>query len=218
MTTPYKTFEVTWDAETSAAPEVVWDTITTKAAGWLWEVSYEPFAGGAERGLTGAGGTVSEWDPPRRFQTRLDEPDGHFNRVTYDLTPRAGGGTAIRYHHTTNVPADEHDVQFDACRAHTDLYRHSVLAVAEHFAGREPTIRTVAAAGTRDAVLAVLDGVGVVDYETGPFVGRRTDDALVRVYDRSRWDWGIEVSVYSFAGREAARAIIDRIPTTEKVA
>jgi hypothetical protein len=217
--TTLKTFDVRWTDTTTAAPEAVWEAITQRIAGWLWEVEYEPFVGGAERGLTAAGGTVTVWDPPRRFQTRLDQPDGHFNQVTYDLEAGPDGGTRVCFHHTTNVSAGEHDLQLEACEAHTDLYRHSMLAAATHFAGRTPTYLSVDAAGTGDEILAALERAGgVVDYDRAPFAGIRTDDALIRVYDRTQWGWGIAVAVHSFAGAERARAIIDLVPMTEKVA
>lgn len=60
-----KRFEVTWEGTLPAAPAEVWDAFTRRTAGRLWEISYEPRVGGAERGLAGGGGTVTEWEEPR---------------------------------------------------------------------------------------------------------------------------------------------------------
>ena len=36
------------------------------------KIDYEPWVGGAERGLTAGGGTVTAWEPPRHFATRAE--------------------------------------------------------------------------------------------------------------------------------------------------
>ena len=65
-----KEFEVRWEGELPASPQAVWDAITRHADGYLWPIEYEPRVGGAERGLTQGGGTVTVWEPPRHFATR----------------------------------------------------------------------------------------------------------------------------------------------------
>lgn len=65
-----KEFEVRWEGELPGTPQEVWDAFTVHTDGWLWKIEYEPRAGGAERGLTSGGGTVTVWDPPRHFVTR----------------------------------------------------------------------------------------------------------------------------------------------------
>ncbi|SEG99896.1 RNA polymerase sigma-70 factor, ECF subfamily [Nonomuraea solani] len=75
MTT--RRFEVRWEDVLPASPERTWDGITRQSAGWLWEIAYEPRAGGAERGLSGGGGTVTVWEPPGHFATRATRTDGH---------------------------------------------------------------------------------------------------------------------------------------------
>lgn len=69
-------FEVRWEGALPASPREVRDAFTVHTAGWLWTIEYEPRAGGAERGLTPGGGTVTVWDPPRRFVTRAEGEDG----------------------------------------------------------------------------------------------------------------------------------------------
>jgi hypothetical protein len=79
--TQMRPFEVRHEGLLPATPEEAWAAITRQTAGWLWEITYEPRVGGAERGLTTDGGTVTAWDPPRHFATRAQRPDGWFNRV-----------------------------------------------------------------------------------------------------------------------------------------
>src|SRR3954463_10465065 len=105
-------FEVAWEGVLPVAPEVVWDAFTRRAAGWLWEVTYEPYENGAERGLTGGGGTVTVWEPHRRFVTRATGDDGDFNQLTYVLTP-AGAGTRLEFTHEGTISGD-YDLQLDA--------------------------------------------------------------------------------------------------------
>ena len=98
-----KEFEVRWEGELPARPQDVWDAITQHADGYLWRIEYEPWIGGAERGLTATGGTVTAWDPPHRFATRTrpeTERDG-INELDYRLEPlgAAGAVTYLRYVH-----------------------------------------------------------------------------------------------------------------------
>jgi uncharacterized protein YndB with AHSA1/START domain len=220
-----KAFEVRWEGELPAAPQDVWDAITRHADGYLWQIDYEPWVGGAERGLTAGGGTVTAWDPPRHFATRTRpqaERDG-LNELDYRLEPR-GPVTYLRYTHRTEVPAGDFDRQLAACRAHTTFYQHSLGQYACHFAGREPAYVSVdgpeasadggfvalrRALGVRDdavagdpvrltpAGMAPIDGV--VDYATGSFLGVRGDDALYRLYGRDTWGWPVGVAHHLFA-------------------
>lgn len=216
-------FEVRWEREIDASPEVVWDAFTLHSAGWLWHIEYEPKVGGAERGLTPGGGTVTVWDPARRFTTRaLDDGDG-FNELGYVLEPR-GSGTHVSYLHRGVFGEDEYDVQLDACRQHTAFYSHSMSEYTQHFAGRDPVYVSADApdssvrdgfavvcnalglgpdAAVGDRIHLELDGVapvdGTIDYLTATFLGVRTADELIRVYGRDRWGWPVGVAVHLFA-------------------
>jgi Activator of Hsp90 ATPase homolog 1-like protein len=221
-------FTVTWEGELPAAPAEVWDAFTRRTAGWLWEISYEPRAGGAERGLTGGGGTVTVWEPHRRFTTRAEAGDGDFNQLDYALEDR-GESTYLRFTHSGVFAADP-DLQLDACRRHTAFYYHSLGEYLRHFRGRDAAYVSVQApeASARDgfatmrralgvnAGVAVGDRVrldpagaeGVVDYATSEFLGVRGADALYRFYGRDRWHWPFAVAVHRFGGGadEAGRA------------
>jgi Activator of Hsp90 ATPase homolog 1-like protein len=220
-------FEVTWEGGLPGSPREVWDAFTRRAAGWLWEVEYEPRAGGAERGLTGGGGTVTVWKPHRRFVTRAVNEEGDVNQLDYVLEPR-GEDTYLRYTHRGAIAGD-HDLELDACRRHTAFYYHSLGEYLRHFRGRDAAYVSVQAPGAsaRDgfatlcralgvtADVAVGDHVrldpagseGVVDYATSTFLGVRGADALYRFYGRDRWNQPVAVAVHRFGGGadEAAR-------------
>jgi hypothetical protein len=216
-------WDVRFEREIAAAPQVVWDTITKHSDGYLWPVEYEPRVGGAERGMTQGGGTVTAWEPARHFATVANGVDGEFNELDYRLEP-LGDATLLRTSHRTRVPAEEFDVQLDACRQHTALYLHSLGQHATHFAGRPAAYVSVdgpdssadgglarirRALGLPDVPVAgepvrlAPDGVdpieGVVDFATGPFLGIRTADALLRVYGRDAWGWPAGVAHHFFA-------------------
>jgi uncharacterized protein YndB with AHSA1/START domain len=219
-----KQFEVRWEGELPAPPQDVWDAVTVHSSGYLWPMEYEPWVGGAERGLTAGGGTVTAWDPPHRFATRTrpeTERDG-LNELQYRLEP-LGSITYLRYLHRSEVPADDFDRQLDACRRHTTFYQHSLGQYACHFAGREAAYVTVEApaesaeggfAAVRRA-LGVADDVvagdpvtlrpdgmepiaGVVDYANDAFLGVRSADALYRVYGRDAWGWPVGIAHHLF--------------------
>jgi uncharacterized protein YndB with AHSA1/START domain len=136
-----KQWEVRWEGLLPASPEAVWNAVTVRADGYLWAVEYEPWVGGAERGLTSGGGTVTAWDPPRRFATRTrpeEERDG-LNELTYIFEPHDGGATTyLRYVHRAAVPEEDFDRQLTMCRAHTAFYNHSLGVYAAYFAARAP--------------------------------------------------------------------------------
>ena len=242
-------WEVRFEKEIAAAPPAVWDTITKHSDGYLWPVEYEPRGGGAERGMTRGGGTVTVWEPARHFATEANGVDGEFNELDYRLEP-LGAATRLRFTHRTRVPAREFDVQLDACRQHTTFYLHSLGQHACHFAGRSAAYvsadgpdasadggftRLKRALGLPDVPVAgepvqlTPEGIdpiaGVVDYATGPFLGIRTADALLRLYGRDAWGWPAGIANHFFAagadGEALQRAWSDWVAgvfSTERVA
>ena len=231
-------FEVRWEGVLPARPQDVWDGFTRHADGYLWKIDYEPRVGGAERGLTAGGGTVTAWEPPSHFATRTrpeSERDG-FNEIDYRLEPLGsdGGTTLLRYRHRCEVPADELEVQLASCRAHTTFYLHSLGQYACFFAGRQAAYVSVdgpaasanggfvalrRALGLADDVVAGdpvrltpagLEPIeGVVDYATSSFLGVRTADALYRLYGRDTWGWPVTAAHHLFA-EDADQAASER--------
>ncbi|HEV7933646.1 MAG TPA: SRPBCC domain-containing protein [Actinomadura sp.] len=219
-----KQFEVRWEGELPATPQEVWEAFTVHTTGWHWKIDYEPWPGGAERGLTAGGGTVTVWDPPRHFVTRAEsgcDGDG-FNRLEYVLEPRKAG-TYVRYAHHGVLDEEDYDRQLDACRQHTAFYNHSLGEYVRHFAGRDaayisadaPEVSAQRGFAVVRRALGVADDVaggdpvrlrpaglepidGVVDYATHAFLGIRTADALYRVYGRDAWGWPVSVARHLF--------------------
>ena len=219
-------FEVRWEGELPASRQDVWDALTRHTDGYLWKIDYEPWVGGAERGLTVGGGTVTAYDPSHHFATRTrpeTERDG-FNELDYRLEP-LGSITYLRYVQRGVFPdSADYEAMLENCRQHTAFYQHSLGQYACHFAGREPACVTVdgpesateggfvavrralglagdVAAGDRvrltPAGLEPIDGV--VDYATDAFLGVRSADALYRVYGRDKWGWPVSVAHHFFA-------------------
>jgi uncharacterized protein YndB with AHSA1/START domain len=241
-------FEVRWEGELPATPQDVWDAFTLHTAGWLWRIEYEPRVGGAERGLSSGGGTVTAWDPPRHFATRAESADGWWNELDYVLEPRAAG-THLRFTHRS-VFAEDYDRQLDACRQHTAFYYHSLGEYLRHFAGRDaayvaaeaPAASARGGFATLRRALGVGDDVaagdrvrltpaglepidGVVDYATHAFLGVRSGDALYRFYGRDAWGWPVGVAHHLFADRAGEAAAerawsgwLDGVFATEAVA
>ena len=208
----YQDFEVRWEGVLPGDPRQVWDAITVHAAGWIWDIAYEPRLGGAERGLTSGGGTVTAWDPPHHFQTRAERPDGWRNELDYTIEPR-GDGTLLRYVHTSAT--SDYETEYDACVQHTHFYLHSMGEYVRHFAARDAAYVEIDAPGSFAAVcrrLGLDDGVavgdavrlkpgleGTVDYLTPAFLGVRTADSLVRVYGREARRRAVSVALHLFA-------------------
>jgi hypothetical protein len=227
-----KQFEVTFEGELPGTPAQVWDAFTRHTSGWLWNIAYEPRVGGAETGLTSAGGAVTAWDPPRHFATRAERPDGWSNELDYRLE-----GTHLRYRHRSSAAEDEYDLQLDACRRHTAFYYHSLGEYLRHFADRDAAYVAVdgpegsAASGSFDRLCAALGAGdaapgdrlrltgpqridGVVDYRTPEFLGVRTDDALYRFYGRDVWGWPVGIAHHVFDGEpreDAWRVWLDAV-------
>ena len=208
----YKTFEVRWEGELPGTPEQVWDGFTKHGAAWIWDIDYEPRVGGAERGLTSGGGTVTAWEPPRHFRTEARRDDGWHNSLDYTLD-----GTCLTYVHRSVMDESTFEIEYDSCVQHTRFYYHSLGAYLRHFAGRSAAYLGFDALGTTADVLARLGvpdtaapgdrvELGVVDYREGSMVGIRGDDALIRVYGRDVWDWPVGFAVHTFDGAPDERA------------
>ncbi|HEY5832503.1 SRPBCC family protein [Streptomyces sp.] len=227
-----KEFEIVREFEVEATPEEVWEAVTTGTGGWLWPMEFEPKEGGAGP----FGSTVTVWEPPRRFISRADSPEGvpqqTFNQLEHLIGPREGGGSWVRYVHS-GIFVDDWENQYDGADKHTDFYLHTLRQYLLHFAGRPVTFATVdgpTAAGAPDALevagralgLAPQAAVGdtvsvrlpgaddpvaVLDYRNPYFIGLRTDQAMYRVFGRNRFGATVGVSVHDFAPAADAERI-----------
>ena len=210
--------------------------------GWLWPVEYEPRVGGAERGLSPAGGTVTVWEPDARFATRAEKP-GWFNVLEYELEPR-DGGTHLRYRHTSVFETTSSTGRAWRTRRSTSTRSASTCATSPvgtarsrrsrvprtpRGPARSPPRAGRSAPATREAgdrIEAELPGCGrveaTVDYRTDAFLGLRTEDALYRVFGREAWGWPVGATLHLFGddadGAAAKRAWDDRLGGLSAVA
>jgi hypothetical protein len=216
-----KEFEVGFEGTLTATPEQCWRAITVETGSWSWPISYEPWAGGRESGLTFYGGEVTVWRPGEHFATRC-EKDGWFNELDYTFEPR-GDATHLKFVHR-GVFLEDWDTNYAACRQHTAFYYHSLGEYLTHFPGRSATYAMTEAPESSaepdgfaklkkalgvPAALRVGDPLtvrgtqGVADYVTPHFLGVRTADALYRFYGRNAFGWRIGVGRHHFTDVDA---------------
>ncbi|MFI5591043.1 SRPBCC domain-containing protein [Amycolatopsis sp. NPDC051758] len=212
-----KEFEVGFEGTLAATPEACWRAITVDAGSWSWPISYEPWVGGKETGLTFYGGEVTAWQPGEHFTTRCEHKTW-FNQLDYTFE-RRGATTHLKFVHR-GVFLEDWDTNYDACRRHTAFYYHSLGEYLTHFAGRTATYAMTEAPATsaepdgftklKNALgvpenvqvgdrVTVRGAEGVVDYATPEFLGVRTGDALIRFYGRNAFGWPIGVGRHHFA-------------------
>lgn len=215
-----KKFEIRREGELQTTPEEYWDAITTGTGGWLWPMEFEPHEGGA----AAFGGTVTVWDPPHRFVTRVEGDDGWFNQLEHVIEGRDGGRTYFRYVHS-GIFVDDWDNQYDAAGQHTDFYLHTLAQYLRYFSRRPVTyvsaeapeaskapdgfdvLRRALGIGDYvtqdDTVRVTLPGIGpreaVVDYLTPNFAGLRTEDGLYRFFGRNAFGAPVGVALHLFA-------------------
>lgn len=184
-----------WDGTLPADPATTWDAITRHTAAWQWQIDYEPRLGGTERGLTPSGGVVTAWLPGRHFRTRAESGTGWFNEIDFRLEA-AGESTHLHFTHVTPDLAD--DVVYAQCAGHTDFYLRSLDACLRWFPGRPAHCLDVDVPGSFAEVRGRVGDLGTVYYTSPDFLGRRTENALVRVFGRDAWGLSVGVSVHVF--------------------
>jgi hypothetical protein len=214
-----KEFEISREGEVHTTPEEFWDAITTGTGGWLWPMEFEPRVGGA----AAFGGTVTVWDPPNHFVTRVEGEDGFFNQLEHVIEGRDGGTTWFRYVHS-GVFTDDWDNQYDGASKHTDFYLHTLAQYLTHFSRRPVayvSANAPAASATADGFRTLRRELGiadtarqgdtlrvalpgleprdaVVDYLDPDFVGLRTEDALYRFFGRNAFGAPVGVALHLF--------------------
>src|SRR3954469_24776510 len=172
-------WEVRWEGELPAGPQDVWDAITQHADGYPWRIDYEPRLGGAERGLTAGGGTVTAED----FDRQLDACRQHTTFYQHSLGQYAchfAGRDPVYV--SVDGPASSAEGGFLALRR--------ALGLPDDVVAGDPV-------RLEPAGLTPIEGV--VDYANDAFLGIRTADALYRVYGRDTWGFPAAVAHHLFA-------------------
>ena len=214
-----KLWEVTWEGELPASPQAVWDTFTRHADSYLWPIEYEPRVGGAERGLTQGGGTVTVWEPHRHFATRTrpeHERDG-LNEIDTSSSRWARSPTcATRTGPRSPRPSTTCSSRCAArTRPSTSTRSGQAACYLPRPTGRVRERRRGRAASFAEVVRAArrargrrrrrprCEG-GVIDYLTPSFLGVRGADALFRVYGRDTWGYPVGTTTHRFPTRTEA--------------
>lgn len=201
----------------NATPEQVWEAIATGPGLASWFMPMEIAAG---EGGTSSMGTVTAWEPGKRFAVQTPEAeDGSFQAFEYLIEAREGGSTVLRFVQS-GFSGDNWETEYEGMSHGWDMYFHTLGQYLTYFADRTaayilaegppasadegswPVV--TAALGLPDAVaegdhvrltpggLAPLDGV--VDYlRPGFFLGVRTADGLYRFH--FRWVMGMSMAV-----------------------
>ncbi|HEY7486034.1 MAG TPA: SRPBCC domain-containing protein [Streptosporangiaceae bacterium] len=224
-------FELTEEIELAGTPEQVWDAIATGPGIDSWFMGrneIEPREGGKTRMSLGGfadDGTVTAWEPGRRFAFRgIDNPDGTFMAFEYLIEGRGGGSTVLRVVHS-GILGDDWEDQYDALSVGNRMYLRKLAAYIAHFPGR-PASHTLflpggpvadkerawsaftaafglpATVAEGDRARLAVDGLpavdGIVEFARRPtYLGVRTDDGLYAVIHGFRD--GVVVEYHGFA-------------------
>ena len=139
-------FEQRNQAPVGATPEQVWEAIATGGGISSWFMGrnqVEPGKGGVVR--TGFGGyqpvgTITEWDPPRRFGYGIGPAeDGRSIGYEFLVEGRSGGSTTVRLVTSGFLPGDDWEAEYDAMTRGVDLFFRTLVTYLTHFPGRIAT-------------------------------------------------------------------------------
>jgi hypothetical protein len=210
-----KEFEIVFEGDFPGTPEEVWNAVNFETPAWLFPTD-------------AMGGVDLVSERPTHHVNRIDGPDGWFNQLEQVISPRAGGGSTMRWVHS-GVFTDDWDTQYDGASKHTAFYLHTLGQYLEFFAPRPAVFAEVQApeasraAGSFELVRSALGirtdtlpgestntpipgatGGAVVDLQDGLFIGLRTDDALYRFFGRNAFGAPVGMTVHHFGGADPA--------------
>ena len=139
-------YEGPLEAEVDATPEAVWDAIATGPGINSWYMGASevlPGPAGAVRTALGDAvmeGTVTAWDPPRRFAYRTVEgDDGRFFAFEFTIEGRQGGRTLLRVVASGFIPGEDWEAEYEAMSGGGRMFFNTLVAYLTHFAGRPAT-------------------------------------------------------------------------------
>ncbi len=205
-------FELRKEITLEATPRQVWEAIATGRGIDAWFMGrnqVEPREGGRLTMTIGdhtEEGTVTAWEPPRRFAYRAESPDGSAFMAFEWLVEGRGDGTTVLRLVQSGVLGDDWETEYDALDKGWHMYLHQLGQYLRFFSGRPATPVSVMGPGPADAdrmwaelrrglglagvpaegdrVRLTPDGLapieGVVDYVSPAFLGVRSDDGLYR--------------------------------------
>ncbi|GII96556.1 SRPBCC family protein [Sinosporangium siamense] len=166
-------FELNQELELNATPEQVWEAISTGPGFDSWFMGRSEL--GAEEGgpanLSMLGHTqravITAYEPGARLATRGEEsPDGRFMAIEYLVEGRGGGTTVLRLVQH-GVLGDDWETEFEAMKAGWPIYLETLRQYLRHFAGRTPSVTTVArfgAGGPETVWKTVTESLGLAQH------------------------------------------------------
>src|SRR3954471_15982240 len=127
-------FEINDEVTIEASPDEVWAAISAGPGVDSWFMGrseIEPREGGTTRftmfGQTQTG-TVTAWEPGRRFAYRGDDnPDGTFMAFEYLIEGVGGGSTVLRFVHSGFL-GDDWEAEYDALTKGDPMYVRKLVA------------------------------------------------------------------------------------------
>jgi pimeloyl-ACP methyl ester carboxylesterase/uncharacterized protein YndB with AHSA1/START domain len=205
-------FELRKEITLDATPEQVWEAIATGRGIDAWFMGrneVEPREGGRSRMTIGEHseeGTVTAWEPPKRFAYRAESPDGSVFMAFEWLVEGRDDGTTVLRLVQSGVLGDDWETEYDALTKGWDMYLHQLAQYLRHFRGRTATpvmavhpdagdagrvwplihnaLGLTGPASEGDRVRLTPAGLapveGVVDYVSPNALGVRSDDGLYR--------------------------------------
>ncbi|MGI5125846.1 SRPBCC family protein [Pseudonocardia sp. CA-107938] len=223
--------------ELDATPEQVWEAVATGPgiATWFVPSAVEPHVGGTVAqefgGQLTATGTVTAYEPGRRFAYEGPETDGPRYAFEFLVEGRDGGSTVLTFVQSGFLDGADWDGEYDGFDKGWDLFLGNLRSALAHFPSRpaQTVVAVVSTAGSRDeawppllralglaGMPALGDEVtlagpqpvtGVVDVTTPEFLGVRSAEALHRI--GAEGDDGCGVSAYHyFYGAPIDRAAV----------
>ncbi|MFI0713891.1 SRPBCC domain-containing protein [Streptomyces inhibens] len=217
-----KEFEIRREVVLPATPEDVFKAVTADTGAWMFPAEKVSAVGGSGPDDP----TVAAWEPPNRFEVRVEGEDGWFNALEYLIEARDGGTAVLRYVHSGVMSDDDWDGQYDGACLHTDFYLHTLGQYLRYFTGRPAAFADIqgpAASVTPDGFAVLLRALGitdtmtagdrlrvelpgadpldaVIDYRTGHFLGLRTDAGLYRFFGRNAFKAPVGITLHLFDG------------------
>ena len=230
-------FELRKEITLEATPEQVWEAIATGPGIDAWFMGrneVEPRAGGRTAMTIGPHteeGTVTAFDPPRRFAYQGGEP-GNVGFMAFEwLIEGRGDGTTVLRLVQSGMLGDDWETEYDALGKGWDMYLHQLGQYLRHFRGRPVTPVTIVGPGPGDPgqlwpelrrglglagepaegdrVRLTPDGLdpveGVVDWVSPDALGVRADDALYRFI--RGFDGSVALGHHLYAGDVDAKEV-----------
>lgn len=175
-------FEVPRRAEVGATPDEVWEAIATGPGIDSWFMGANEVTGG-EGGIvrTAFGGyspegSITAWEPRRRFAYRDDGDDGRFVAYEFLIEGRDGASTVLRTVTSGFLPGDDWEDELEAMRAGGELFHATLVTYLTHFRGWIARPITAFGAPIDDwpaTRRALLDALGLSEARPGATVAVR---------------------------------------------